>query len=100
MQAKDIKRLVRKQLKQRIPNWRRLPRKQKKALAKEVLAEVAVGSLPADWKLVPMSELTGTPWSLGGIISLNKMGTFVENKTRGIMSLSKVQTPKHLKGDV
>jgi len=46
-----------------------------------------------------MNELTGTPWSLGGIISLDKMGTFVENKTRGIISLSKVQTPKHLQGD-
>jgi len=99
MQAKDIKRLIRKQLKQQIPNWRRLPKKQKKALAKQVLADVASDSSPSDWKSAPMNELTGTPWSLGGIIPLDKMGTFVENKTRGIIRLSKVQTPKHLQGD-
>lgn len=99
MQAKDIKRLIRKQLKQQFPNWRRLPRKQKKALAKQVLADVASDSSPTNWKSVPMNELTGTPWSLRGIIPLDKMGTFVENKTRGIISLSRVQAPKHLQGD-
>jgi len=40
MQAKDIKRLVIKQLKTKFPYWRRLTKKQKKALANEVLDEV------------------------------------------------------------
>ena len=99
MQAKDIKRLVIKQLKQRFPHWRRLTRKQKKALADQVLKETASGSSSEEWKSVCLNELTGTPATPTGIISLDKMGTFVENKTRGIINLAKVQPPKQLQGD-
>jgi hypothetical protein len=48
MQAKDIKRLVIKQLKQRFPHWRRLTKKQKKALADQVLRETASDSSSED----------------------------------------------------
>jgi hypothetical protein len=96
MQAKYIKRLVIKQLKQRFPHWRRLTRKQKKALADQVLRETASDSSSEAWKSVCLNELTGTP---AGIISLDKMGTFVMNKTRGIINLAKVQPPKQLQGD-
>ncbi len=99
MQAKDIKRLVIKQLKQRFPHWQRLTRKQKKALADQVLKETASDSSPEEWKSVCLNELTGTPATPTGIISLDKMGTFVENKTRGIINLVKVQPPKQLQGD-
>ena len=40
MQEKDIKRLVIKQLKTNFPHWRRLTKKQKKALAEEAIIEV------------------------------------------------------------
>jgi hypothetical protein len=99
MQAKDIKRLVIKQLKQRFPHWRRLTRKQKKALAEQVLKEAASDSSSEGWKSVCPNELTGTPATPKGIISLDKMGAFVENKTRGIINLTKVQPQKHLQGD-
>jgi hypothetical protein len=99
MQAKDIKRLVIKQLKQRFPHWRRLTRKQKKALADQVLKETASNSSSEEWKSVCLNELTGTPATPTGIISLDKMGTFVENKTRGIINLAKVRPPKQLQGD-
>jgi hypothetical protein len=41
MHHKNIKLIVRKQLKNQFPNWKRLPRKDKKELARKVLAEVA-----------------------------------------------------------
>jgi hypothetical protein len=99
MQTKDIKRLVTKQLKKEFPNWRRLPKKRKKELAAQVLKEVASGYPSDGWESVPISELTGTAAELKGIIPLSEMGVFVENKTRGIIDISKVQTPKHLQGD-
>jgi hypothetical protein len=40
MQHKDIKRQIRKQLKTQYPFWRRLTKKEKKAIAREVFAEV------------------------------------------------------------
>ncbi len=40
MREKDIKRQVLKQLKKEFPNWRRLSRKEKKRIAKEVLQSV------------------------------------------------------------
>lgn len=40
MREKDIKRQVLKQLKKEFPRWRRLPRKENKRIAKEVLESV------------------------------------------------------------
>ncbi|MCP4403480.1 MAG: hypothetical protein GY801_40010 [bacterium] len=40
MHHKQIKALIRKQLKKEYPNWKRLSKKQKKALAKQVLTAV------------------------------------------------------------
>lgn len=40
MHHKNIKLIVRKQLKNQFPNWKRLPKKRKRELAKKVLAEV------------------------------------------------------------
>ncbi|GBE12602.1 MAG TPA: hypothetical protein ENG79_08485 [Desulfobacteraceae bacterium] len=39
MYHKNIKLSVRKQLKKQFPNWKRLPKKQKKDIAQKVLAE-------------------------------------------------------------
>lgn len=40
MQHKDIKRQIRKQLKTQYPKWRRLTKKEKKAIARDVFEEV------------------------------------------------------------
>ena len=40
MHHKNIKLIVRKQLKNQFPNWKRLPKKEKQELARKVLAEV------------------------------------------------------------
>ena len=40
MHHKNIKLIVRKQLKNQFPHWKRLPQKNKKELARKVLAEV------------------------------------------------------------
>jgi len=42
MHAKDIKRIVREQLKKKHPNWRRLAKKQKKQFTREVTDAVVV----------------------------------------------------------
>jgi len=43
MQVEDIKRLIRKQLKQQIPNWRRLPKKQKKGIGQAGIGGRSIG---------------------------------------------------------
>ena len=40
MTHKDIKNTIRKQLKKEYPDWKRLKKKEKKAIAKQVLSEV------------------------------------------------------------
>ena len=40
MHHKDIKLIVRKQLKKQFPNWKRLSRKEKKEIAQKVLSEL------------------------------------------------------------
>ena len=61
MQEKDIKRLVIKQLKTKFPYWRRLTKKQKKALVEEVLNEVMASYQPSQAMHVPLHELTNMP---------------------------------------
>ena len=56
MQAKDIKRLVIKQLKTKFPYRRRLTKKQKKALAKEALDEVMASYQPGQALQVPRHD--------------------------------------------
>ena len=43
MHHKEIKRIIRKQLKEKYPHWRSLPKKEKKAISKAVLEEVVNG---------------------------------------------------------
>ena len=40
MHHKNIKLIIRKQLKKQFPNWKRMGKKQKKDIARKVLAEV------------------------------------------------------------
>ena len=82
MREKDIKRLVIKQLKKDFPNWRRLPRKEKKRLARQVLDEVMRDYKSDGLSSVPLNELTNTPLPPAGIIPLSEMDRFVEGTTR------------------
>jgi len=80
MHHKNIKYAVRKQLKTQLPNWKRLDRKIKRALATQVLAEVVAG-YDFNQPITPLKEaLLGVEEqaSYKGIVSLQKMASFIE----------------------
>ena len=81
MGHKDIKRIIKKQLKIQYPNWKRLKRKIKKDIAKKVLAEVTADYDFSSEINVPPADLLGIEAQLPakGIITLDKMATFIEN---------------------
>jgi len=78
MHEKNIKRLVVKQLKREMPNWKRLPRKEKKALARQVLDEVVRGYSFDKEITVALHELTGAPAIDEEIITLPRMEEMVK----------------------
>jgi len=60
MKEKDIKRIIRKQLKSNHPNWQRLSRKQKKKITKEITDAAAADYQEFDEELdIPIEELIG-----------------------------------------
>ncbi|MDT8336141.1 MAG: hypothetical protein RQ753_10630 [Desulfurivibrionaceae bacterium] len=80
MHHKNIKLIVRKQLKKQFPNWRRLPRKIKKEMAGKVLAEVT-GEYDFTQEIkAPVHELLAIETQLPGkgIISLDEMARFID----------------------
>jgi len=95
MREKDIKRLVLKQLKKEFPNWRRLSRKEKKRLAKQVLDEVVTKHTSDDLSSVSLNELTNTPVPPPGVIALSEMGKFVKNTTRCLLTFPNKRWQKH-----
>jgi hypothetical protein len=86
MQEKHIKRLVVKQLKKEFPDWRRLPKKEKKRLAKQVLDEVMRDNASNKMESVPARELTNTPIPGSDIIALSDMERFIEETTKCVSS--------------
>jgi hypothetical protein len=82
MREKNIKRLVVKQLKKDFPKWRRLPKKEKRSLAKQALGDVMGSHPPTGVMSVGLNELTNTPAPPPGIIPLNEMKQFVEETSR------------------
>lgn len=96
MQEKDIKRLVTKQLKKEFPHFRRLPKKQKKALVEKALREIMASYEPSQAMHVPLNELTNTPGIPAGIIPLSEMGKFIENRTRGFLPFAKQYSQRYL----
>lgn len=88
MHDKNIKRLVKKQLKQRFPEWNRLTKREKKELAKRVLEEVVRAySFDEDIK-APMNELLGTPdIQRADIMRLSDMACFLDNHNKRILRL-------------
>ena len=88
MHDKNIKRLVKKQLKQRFPEWNRLTKREKKELAKRVLEEVVrTYSFDKDIK-APVHELLGTPdIQRADIMRLSDMACFIDNQNKRILRL-------------
>lgn len=91
MHHKDIKLIVRKQLKKQYPNWNRLNRREKKAIAEKVLAEFAAGYDFKQTVAAPKEELLGIEKQMPtkGIIKLEDMAQLIDsiNKNR-IIKLS------------
>jgi len=80
MHHKNIKLPVRKQLKNQFPNWKRLPKKRKRELAKKVLAEVVA---EYDFKQAvgaPIEELLAIDTQIPGkgIIPLEEMARIID----------------------
>lgn len=80
MHHKNIKLIVRKQLKKHLPNWKRLSKKAKKELARKILAEVAA---EYDFKQeikASTAELLAIETQLPakGIITLDQMARFID----------------------
>jgi hypothetical protein len=91
MHHKDIKLIVRKQLKKQYPNWNRLIRREKKEIAEKVLAELAAEYDFKQTVTAPKEELLGIEQQMPtkGIIKLEDMAQLIEsvNKNR-IIKLS------------
>ena len=80
MHHKNIKRIVRKQLKKQYPNWSRLNRKTKKEIARKVLNEYVAEYDFNQEVVAPREELLGIDQQvpLKGIINLEKMAQLVD----------------------
>lgn len=79
MHHKNIKLMVRKQLKKQFPNWKRLPKKTKKEFAKKILTEVVAEYDLKQEVNVPIEDLVTieTQSSTKGIINLEEMARLV-----------------------
>jgi hypothetical protein len=89
MHEKDIKRLVIKQLKAHFPHWRRLNKKEKKALAEQALIEVMTDYDKERVKDVPLPELTNMPGLPDGIILLHDMAKYINNLNCNLLPFTK-----------
>lgn len=103
MHHKNIKLLVRKQLKKQYPNWNRLGKKIKKEIARKVLAEVTA---EYDFKsdiMASTSELLGIEQQAvsPGIITLDDMARFIEmiDKSSIIKLSSYKRSPLYIKDE-
>ena len=80
MHHKNIKVIVRKQLKTQFPNWKRLGRKVKQTLVKQVLAEVEAKydfNIPVTTSKEELLGIEGQA-SYKGIINLQEMARFID----------------------
>lgn len=87
MHLKAIKATVRKQLKKQYPMWKRLTRKEKKEIARAVLAE-AVDQHDFEKPLqTSFEELLGIENQLAArnIMTIDEMGRFISNSQNGLL---------------
>lgn len=96
MQEKDIKRRVIKQLKTKFPHWRRLTKKQKKALAEQALIEVMTDYNKEQAKHMPLHELTNMPELPPGIITLQEMGKFIDSHNVNLLPFRNLSYHRYL----
>jgi len=80
MHHKNIKLIIRKQLKQQFPNWKNLNRKNKKEISRKVLAEVTTNYDFEQEISAPKEELLGIDQQgpREGILNLDEMAAFIE----------------------
>ena len=103
MHHKDIKRIIKKQLKSQYPNWKRLKRKIKKAIAKEVLKEVTATYDFTNAITIPKEDLLGieeqTPTQ--GIISIQDMAKYIKkvNESSIVRYNSYKRSPIYIKDE-
>lgn len=99
MFEKDIKRIVKKQLKNNHPNWKKLSKKRKKQIAKEVTSAVIADHQGYDESLgIPIEELVGIEGQVvdSRILSLQQMGELIDNfyLKKGIIDFRKYCKPQ------
>jgi len=87
MQHKDIKRQIRKQLKTQYPLWRRLTKKEKKAIAREVFEEVAQSYDFSSPIKTPKAELLGIEdqMATAGVMTIDEMKQYVESYENSVL---------------
>lgn len=81
MHQKNIRQLIVKQLKKKIPHWNKMVRKSKKELTKEIIDEIEGNYDYSQTLDVPIDNLIGigAQQPSGGIRSLPEMAAYVEN---------------------
>jgi hypothetical protein len=84
MHHKDIKRIVKEQLKSNFPNWKSLNRKEKKKIAREIVEKVSNAYDFSQQLSIPVEELTGIEDQVptAGVMSLDEMARFVDSIQR------------------
>jgi len=98
MQAKDIKRLVIKQLKTNFPNWQRLTKREKKSLINQTVSEVMADYKQEQWENVSLHELTNMPEVSTGIIPLHDMAKYIDNLNCNLLPFTKQINHRYLIG--
>ena len=88
MHEKEIKRLVYHQLKHD-PFFKRLNRKEKKKVAKQILDDILIEYNYSNKVVTPLHQLTGTPdiQNTRGIITIAEMSELMENSNRKMIKL-------------
>jgi hypothetical protein len=103
MHHKAIKAQIRKQLKTQYPNWRRLTKKEKKAVAKKVLDEVVANYDFKQEVTTPVEQLLGidTQQPTAAIMNLEEMGRFIDSHENSVLFKlnSKKRHPLHIKDE-
>ena len=87
MQHKDIKRQIRKQLKTQYPLWRRLTKKEKKAIARGVFEEVTQNYDFSNPIKASKAELLGIEdqMATAGIMTIDEMKRFLESYESSVL---------------
>lgn len=103
MHHKDMKLLIRKQLKRQYPNWKQLKSKRKKEIARKVLAEVTSAYDSNQDIRAPREELLGIEQQIPaeGIIKLDEMARFIDmvNSSKIIEFSSYNRSPIYIKDE-